>query len=580
MYLKKLSANNPGFHTIIFKDGLNFIVGKRKNPDIKDLKNTYNGVGKSLAIELIHFCLGSQKINAFKENLKGWIFTLEFEINNEEYVVSRSCLDQRKVILNGKEMAIGKYKNILLEKVFGVKKDNKIKYLKFRGLISRFIRRYKSNYAKYDKYVNNESDYTRLLNNAYLLGLDVGLIENKMKLKKNIDEINKNKNIVKKDPILKEYFIGNENLDFEIIDLKDELKELEIKLKKFKVAENYGKIQEEADTLSYEIRELRNKAVLCENSIRKIEKSLSIKPEVELDTILDMYGEAILLFKDNVKKTLKDVTDFHNKLLMSRYRRLEKQKESFEEIKNELQKNIIKKGNELDNKLKFLGGHGALEEYNALYDKINALRNKLNKVTDYKNLIETYDDKFVELNIDMEKQKLNTSKYLKENKELLENIMATFRYFSKAFYKNKASGLDIKINDGLNQLRFDINAKITGDSSDGISEVCIFCFDMTLLKLKNHNVNFIFHDSRLFSNMDPRQRLSLLKVVEKEVINEKIQYITSINEDMISTLKDITSGEEFQHYVQLIEQNTILTLTDESNEDKLLGMTIDLPYDK
>ncbi|MCM3390671.1 hypothetical protein M3649_21550 [Ureibacillus chungkukjangi] len=53
MYLKKLSANNSGFHTIYFKDGLNFIVGKRENPEEKDLKNTYNGVGKSLAIELM-----------------------------------------------------------------------------------------------------------------------------------------------------------------------------------------------------------------------------------------------------------------------------------------------------------------------------------------------------------------------------------------------------------------------------------------------------------------------------------------------------------------------------------------------
>lgn len=580
MYLRKLSANNSGFHTIYFKDGLNFIVGKRENPEEKDLKNTYNGVGKSLAIELIHFCLGSKKIDVFEKNLEGWIFTLEFNLNSEEYIVSRNCSEQNNVILNGKKITVGKYTTLLLEKVFGFEKDNKIKYLTFRSLISRFIRRNKSSYTKYDKYQDKETDYVKLLNNAFLLGIDVNLIETKMILKKSIDELDNNKKIVVKDPILKEYFIGNENIDFEIIDLKDEVKELENKAKEFKVAENYRDIQEEADILSYEIRELRNKISLNENSIRKIEKSISIKPEIELDKILDMYGEAKILFEDKVKKTLNDVTEFHKKLLSSRKERLEKQKESFEKAIEELQEEIIAKGIELDKKMKFLGGNGALEEYNALYDKLNTLRNKLEKVTDYKNLIETYDDRSAQANIDIEKQKLEASKYLKEHKEMLEEIMATFRSYSKAFYKNKASGLDIKTNDGLNQIRFDINAKITGDSSDGISEVCIFCFDMTLLKLKNHNVNFLFHDSRLFSNMDPRQRLSLLKIVEEETQNEKIQYIASINEDMISTIKDVTNEEEYQHYKKLIDQNTILTLTDKSDEDKLLGMTIDLPYDK
>ncbi|ADU32522.1 DUF2326 domain-containing protein [Evansella cellulosilytica] len=580
MYLRKLSANRSGFHTIKFKDGLNFIVGKRENPEEKDLKNTYNGVGKSLAIELIHFCLGSKKIDVFEENLEGWIFTLEFEIDSEEYIVSRNCSEQNNVILNGKKISVGKYTKLLLEKVFGFEEDNKIKYLTFRSLISRFIRRSKSSYTKYDKYQDKETDYAKLLNNAYLLGLDIDLIETKMILKKSIDELEKNKKIVEKDPILKEYFIGNDDLDFEIIDLKEEVKELEKKAREFKVAENYREIQQEADRLSYHIRELKNKGTLIENSIRKIEKSLSLKPEIELDMILEMYGEARLLFEDKVKKTLSEVTEFHNKLLLSRNERLERQKKSFEKEKEEIQERIIEKGNELDKKMKYLGGYGALEEYNALHDKLSSLRNNLEKVMDYKNLLETYDDRSAQAKIDIEQQKLETSKYLKEHKEMLEDIMGTFRSYSKAFYKNKASGLDIKINDGLNQIRFEINAKITGDSSDGISEVCIFCFDMTLLKLKNHNVNFIFHDSRLFSNMDPRQRLSLLKIVKQEAKDEKIQYITSINEDMISTIRDVTNEEEYLYYKKLIDMNTILTLTDKSDEDKLLGMTIDLPYDK
>ncbi|WP_294358786.1 DUF2326 domain-containing protein, partial [uncultured Clostridium sp.] len=89
-----------------------------------------------------------------------------------------------------------------------------------------------------------------------------------------------------------------------------------------------------------------------------------------------------------------------------------------------------------------------------------------------------------------------------------------------------------------------------------------------------------FHDSRLFANMDPRQRLSLLKIVEEETNEANIQYIASLNEDLILSLEDIVDEEEYKHYKNLIEENTILVLTDKSDEDKLLGMTKDIAYDK
>lgn len=580
MYLRKLSANKEQFHTVEFKEGLNFIVGKRENPSVKDLKNTYNGGGKSLIIELIHFCLGSSKIDVFEEKLSEWTFSLEFEVNGETFNVSRSCSEQKKVILNGKELSITKYTNLLQNKVFGIDEKCKISNLTFRSLISRFVRRYKSSYTKYEIYISKETDYGKLVNNAFLLGIDPKIIENKMKQKKELDELDRNKKSVEKDPILKEYFVGNDDLDIEITDIRDQIKDLEAKISEFKVAENYTDIQKQADEVSYRKKEISNKIILIENSIRKINKSLDIKADVELDNILKMYDEAKVFFGDKVMKQLDEVTSFHEKLLSSRKRRLESQKKSLEFQKLELESKIKEYSNELDSLLKFLGNHGALDEYTVLTDKLNELKLRLEKADDYKNLLETYKSKLVEANINMEQQKLEATKYLKDNKELLEKIMNTFRTYSKIFYKDKPSGLDIRVNDGENQLRFDIKAKIIGDSSDGISEVCIFCFDMTLLKLKNHNVNFMFHDSRIFANMDSRQRLSLIKIAEEETKKSKIQYIASMNEDNIFSLKDVTDEEGFNYYKDLIEENTILVLTDKSDEDKLLGMQIDLPYDK
>lgn len=580
MYLNKLSANMPQFHTIEFKDGLNFIVGRRENPTTKDLKETYNGLGKSLTIEIIHFCLGSNKIDVFKENLQGWIFTLEFTINGEKYVVSRSCDEQNNVILNGDKTSLKKYSKIMQEKLFDINEDRKIEYLTFRSLISRFMRRYKSSYNKYDVYVSKETDYQKLINNGYLLGLSAELIQDKMKLKKDIEQLGSTKKTVEKDAVLKEYFVGNEDLDIQITDLKDEIKEIENKIKDFKVAENYKDMQLKADEISYKKKEILNKLVIIDNGIRKIDKSLDIKSDIQLESILQVYREAQVVFEDKVVKNLEQVTEFHNKLLENRQQRLKNQKKIMINEKISLDEKVQEYSNELDKLMYFLGSHGALEEYTAICDRLSELKLRLEKATDYKKLLETYENKIAEANIEIGKQKIQANKYIKENEHLFENIMSIFRTYSKTFYKDKASGLDIKVNDGSNQLRFDINAKIIGDSSDGISEVCIFCFDLTLLRLGNCNVKFLFHDSRLFANMDPRQRLSLIKIVEEETKKYNIQYIASLNEDLISTFKDVTDEDEYNHYSKLIEDNTILLLTDKSDEDKLLGITIDIPYDK
>ncbi len=393
MYLNKLSANMMGFHTIKFKDGLNFIVGRRENPAMKDLKETYNGLGKSLTIDIIHFCLGSNKIDAFKENLQGWIFTLEFTIKGEKYVVSRSCDEQNNVILNGEKTSLKKYNKIMQEKVFDLNDDKKIDYLTFRSLISRFIRRYKSSYNKYDIYVSQETDYQKSINNRYLLGLSAELIQNKMKLKKEIEQLGSTKKTVEKDAVLKEYFVGNEDLDIQITDLKDEIKEVENKIRSFKVAENYKDMQLKADGIAHEKKEILNRLVIIENSIRKIDKSLKIKSDIQLESILQVYKEAQVVFEDKVVKNLEQVTEFHNKLLQNRQQRLENQKNSMINERLSLEQKAQEYGNELDKLMYFLGSHGALEEYTAINDRLSELKLRLEKATDYKNLLETYENK-------------------------------------------------------------------------------------------------------------------------------------------------------------------------------------------
>ncbi len=123
-------------------------------------------------------------------------------------------------------------------------------------------------------------------------------------------------------------------------------------------------------------------------------------------------------------------------------------------------------------------------------------------------------------------------------------------------------------------MQFDIDAKIESDTSDGINNVKIFCYDLTLLfKGHNHNINFIFHDSRLFDGIDERQKTDIFRTVYEEFFNTNKQYIATVNQNQLDEIKRLLTDEKFK---KIIIDNTILTLTDESDSQKLLGIKVDI----
>jgi uncharacterized protein YydD (DUF2326 family) len=200
MLLKKLYSNLPLFKDVVFKEGLNFIMGERTNPNIKDTKDSYNGVGKSLIIELIHFCLGSSKIKIFSEKLADAIFYLDIEVNNKQYTIKRECKGNQTVYLDGVDYKkITEFTKALESWIFPDVPE--VSGLSFRSLISRFIKRNKSSYTNYYEYIKKEQPYYQTLNNSYLLGLNIGIAEKKMKIKEDSKILSAAKKSLKNDKL-------------------------------------------------------------------------------------------------------------------------------------------------------------------------------------------------------------------------------------------------------------------------------------------------------------------------------------------------------------------------------------------
>jgi len=189
-----------------------------------------------------------------------------------------------------------------------------------------------------------------------------------------------------------------------------------------------------------------------------------------------------------------------------------------------------------------------------------------------------YKGKIDEIKEDFARENRETNEYLRNNEELKDRNIQVFSSFAEQFYNNKPGGIIIENNEGENQNRFKIEATIDSDSGDGVNNVKIFCFDWTLLKNQNnHNVKFIFHDSRLISEIDPRQIATMFRITNFNTGEYGFQYIISANQKELDAIREEFKEDEYQQY---IEENIIAELTDESHESKLLGITIPLNYEK
>ncbi len=94
-----------------------------------------------------------------------------------------------------------------------------------------------------------------------------------------------------------------------------------------------------------------------------------------------------------------------------------------------------------------------------------------------------------------------------------------------------------------------------------------------MFKGHNHNIDFVFHDSRVFDGIDERQKADLFKTVYQKFAQANKQYIATVNQNQLDEIKKHIKDDEFE---KIITQNTVLTLTDESDSEKLLGIKVDL----
>lgn len=566
MKLIKLYSDYPNFKTINFKpSGFSFIAGCEQK---KSETSTYNGVGKTLSIVLIDFCLGATALEDLKKiNCN---ICLLVNINNQEFEFKRHTVNHKIIYIDGKDYTVEKFKKKLEDLLLIERQDN----ISLRTILPYFIRYKKSSFLdpivtrKYNN--SNKADYLSLVNVFYLLGLDTELLKKKQQNHKKLESAKNAKKSLEDNEIKSLLNSSNTNIDIELNILNRKLEE-KIKLRDlYKVSDSYVDLKSELFEKRENLNDVTNKIEIIKSNLNKINISLEEKYDITMDELKKFYGNVFEVFPQNIIRELDEVEKFHNNLMKNRINRLSNSKiELTSTLKEkELKKEQLQK--RIDYLYSILGTNGELLEYDVLNNEIDKINSQIAKYTSYKDNINLIDNRILKCTQDINSNNILANQYLTDNKLKIDELNKTFANLVVDLYGDETSGsISIQNNTANNTIQFEFQTKIKNDSSTGIGNSKILCFSTMLLFLNKVNIDFMIMDNKVLEGIASNQLANYFKAIHG---TDDFQYIFTINQNEMNELKS-KLGED---YKEIVADNIVLNLNDNGDEGKLLGTTVEL----
>lgn len=566
MKLIKLYSDFYSFKTIKFNEkGFSFIAGNEKR---KDDKSTYNGVGKTLSLVLIDFCLGSTALEDLKKI--ACTFFLDVKINNQIFTFARNTTNNRDIYIDGEKYTIDKFKKKLEDLLTIERQDN----ISLRTIIPYFIRYRKSSFLdpiitnKYSR--STKPDYASLVNVFYLLNLDTKLLKEKQLNFKKLDSARNAKKSLEDKEIKSLLNSSSTNIDIELNILEKKLKEKTKLRDLYKISDSYADLKSELFEKRERLSESANRVEIIKSNLNKINLSLEEKHDITVNELKKFYGEMINLFSKEILEELESVENFHNNLITNRFNRLSNAKvELTSELNKELlDKKILEK--RIDELYSILGTNGELTEYDSINNEIEALNSQITKYKSYKENIDLIENRILKCEQNITNNNILANQYLIDNKNKIDELNKTFASLVVDLYGDDTSGsISIKNNTLNNSIQFELETKIKNDSSTGIGNSKILCFSTMLLFLNSVNIDFIAMDNKVLEGIASNQLANYFKAING---TDDFQYIFTINQNELNELQ-LKLGNEYKN---IVEDNIVLNLNDDGDDGKLLGTTIEL----
>ena len=538
--INRLYSEPEIFTPISFDFGVNIIMGEKSEKTNKKI-----GVGKSVCIEFINFCLlkriSDSRLNLIPKKNADIIesqIKLDIDFNNKRVVISRSISNPEKVSIQIDD------ENIYFEKLDDASEylgnlyfqDYPVKTtrLSFRNLLQPIIRDERSEFKDLIKcFDTNKSippDYS-----PHLFFLNVGL--EKYKEIKNVNETLKKKKAFYSET---KKLVTNNN-EIKIQDAKAHLNELESEVEKvnkavenLKTNESFELIQEDLVKLEAKLADLRTRQQAIKYEIKQIDsfpKPESIN-ENEIQIIFNQFKSGL---GNLVEKSLADLKEFKNKIDGFRNSIVNDRLTSLKNELSELNSIVRKFDEEYSEKISLLDNGEVLKD---LKTSIRVFNEKNRELNNLRSLIQKYDeserdkkkleaDKAVLIS-DLEEELYMNEKALKSFKESILNI-------HEKIMGNREAHFEIKTT--KNQSVVDFVMRTDDDGSHSTERMKVFIYDIALMLneyTRTNHPGFLIHDNIFEDDDSIEKSLNFLFEYNNKTPNE-FQYIVTLNSDLIES---------------------------------------------
>jgi len=576
--IKKLSANHPSFKTVEFQEGFNVIWADRTLESAKG--DSRNGLGKSTLIEIIHFCLGAKTSKGkglLVAALRGWEFTLDLEISGKIFSVMRSVDQPTIFVIDGDTgnwpikpknkngaltYGLRDWNTLLGSLFFGLPAEGEEKYQPtFRSLISYFIRRHKDAFSTPFEHHRKQTEWDRQVNNAFLLGLaweDAADLQSMKDRKKGLESLKK----AAKTGVVKGFVGSLGDLEARRVRLSAKAEQEAANLASFKVHPQYEEIRVDANRITEEIHAAANKNAIDQRNLNLYEKSLAEEEAPILNAVEKLYADAGVVLPGVALRRIEEVQTFHHTIIENRREFLA---EEVSRLKRDIaaREQVIKtKTEQRASVMQILQTHGALEEYTLIQTRHLDIQSEFNAITATIENLKSCETGLSQLKIDQEVLQQKARRDYAERHNIWEKAISLFNGYSERLYS--APGR-LVIDVGPTGFKFDV--EIERSSSTGISNMKVFCYDMTLSTIWANKIpspKLLVHDSAIFDGVDERQRALALETAAKEASVHGFQYICTLNSDYIPW-NEFSQGFNLRDYIRV-------SLTDKDESGCLLGI--------
>lgn len=540
--IERLYTEPEYFKPIKFETGINFIIGDRTDGNPKT-----NGVGKSMCIEFINYCLlkqqkGSRIDKIPKKQLPLDVkIMLDVVINENQLTITRTREKSEEVFIkknNLEELFFDRISDAsdYLKNLFFSEQSSNLVYPSFRQLLSPLIREERSEFKDliscFDTKKRIPPDY---IPHLYFLGFDISVYKEYKNVYKLID--NKTKYLKElRDEITEKGNLKIGDVRAKLNALEGEVKKLNNALESLKTNDAYEVIQKDLIVLETDLEKLRIHQKALKYDIKKIE-TLPKPENISKTELTILYNQFKQGLGDMIEKSISEMEMFKVKIDTFRNTIVNNKLEKLKTELNEITLSIREKDNTYSNLLKTIDDGKVLRDLKTGISIYNKKSEELNK-TRYQ--ITAYDEaekhKKNVLKPQLDDLKLQINQQIEANEKVLNSFEQTILNIHEYIMNNRIASFNLETKNRKRKDYINFEMRIDDDGSHSLERTKVFIYDIALLFNENtrkRHPRLLIHDNIFDVDNDTLVQCLNFLSKQEELYPNDFQYIMTINRDKI-----------------------------------------------